>query len=79
MQGLQNGNGGCGAANGSPPGLAVALPSAKDALVNLSLPNGGSGFRTYKSHMHTLAKHSGLFAAASRQGTEFKVAPLIRC
>jgi len=51
------------------PGLRVRLPSEKDALVTLRLRDG----KLAKSHVGTLCKHSGLFASALQQGTEFEV------
>lgn len=50
-------------------GLRVRLPSGKDALVTLRLRDG----KLAKSHVGTLCKHSGLFASALQQGTEFEV------
>lgn len=69
--------GGCAAEDVSPGGgLRVPLPTAKDALVTMSLKDGNGGCKLFKSHVGTLAKHSELFAAAMRQGTKLKVAPL---
>jgi hypothetical protein len=59
-----------------PPNLTVALPTAKDAMVNLCLPDGRGGVKHYKTHLDRLIRHSGFFAAAARNGTKLKVAPL---
>jgi hypothetical protein len=59
-----------------PPDLTVPLPTAKDAIVNLKLPDGAGGLKHFKTHLGNLTRHSGFFATASRQGTELKVAPL---
>lgn len=69
MQLMQNGT----HRSNSPPGVMAALPTAKDALVTLTLPDGAGGHRRFKSHLHTLVKHSRLFAVASKKGTKFKV------
>ena len=57
-----------------PPDLMVPLPTAKDAIVNLSLPDGAGGLKRFKTHLGNLTRHSGIFAAASRLGTKLKVA-----
>ena len=58
-----------------PPDLTVPLPTAKDAIVNLHLPDGAGGLKHFKTHLGNLTRHSGFFAAASRQETQLKVAP----
>ena len=58
-----------------PPDLTVPLPTAKDAIVNLTLPDGAGGLKRFKTHLGNLTRHSGFFAAASRKRTKLKVAP----